>query len=186
MEFFYDAPWWLYTVLVAVGLMLAWGGLTRRDRALGVVGTALLVAGVAVFAVSKLVETDREQVARRSTELIKAVERKDWDAAGAFLDPEATVNLLEQKNMCANRAQILTTGKRYTGMVGSLDLGITRLDVPDPAGQALTTEPYVYVNTDKGTQLTGWRFTWHKAPDGKTWIVRTIDLIQMGVNPGTR
>src|SRR4051812_26575602 len=100
-DYLFDTPWWLLTLLFAIGAICAWTGFgrggERRDKLVGGIGLAMLLAGIALVISSKLVETDREQVIRRSQELVKAVEARDWPAFTSILSPDATVSLPSDK-----------------------------------------------------------------------------------------
>jgi hypothetical protein len=183
MDFLYDTPWWLLLLLFAIGGLFAWSGYSKRDKLIGGIGLSLLLAGIALYALSRMVETDPKQVVRRSGELVAAVERGDWTGVGTYLEPNATVSMPGSKNFCEDRQQVLTKGKKYAEMAGTLRLNVTRID-PKPQGTQYTTEVSVYISASRGegTNLTVWRFTWHR--EGKVWMVQAIEAIQLGLDPG--
>ena len=180
--YLYDTPWWLLAVLVGAGALFGWSGLSRRDKPLGGLGLVLLLAGVGLFVSSKLVETDQEQVVRRTTELIASVEKRDWSTMESLMAPDATasVNFFITRRY-KSRDEIMTDAKAYVGKAGSFSLNVQRVEPKeDPSGQ-FTADTTVYVAGDQFAQLSVWRFKWRK--DGDAWVCRNVELVQWGVQP---
>src|SRR5436309_649671 len=128
-DILFDTPIWLLIVLGLAGLLFTWAGFMRgrRDKLLGGIGIFLLVVGAGLFVASRLVETDKEQVVRRSRELVQSVEQKQWSTLSEHLLPNAAV-IYEGSPMCTSRDEILEKAKFYTNMAGAMDLQITRIE----------------------------------------------------------
>jgi hypothetical protein len=184
-DILFDTPVWLLAVLGLAGLVFLWAGFLRerRDKLLGGIGVILLVSGAVLFAASRIVETDKEQVVRRSRELVKSVEAKDWSALSDHLLPSATV-IVEGTPMCNSRDEILEKARIYGNMAGSMELQITRNE-PRPGGSgSYLSEVAVYVKADRGTQLVVTEVTWKK--EAGVWSAQTINVKQLGLKPGAK
>jgi hypothetical protein len=182
-SYLYDTPWWLVAVLALAGAAFAYSGFSRRDRPLTFLGLVLLVAGVGLFVVSRLVETDREQVVRRTTALIAAVEKRNWSDMESYLDPAATASVsMIVSRQYQSRDEIMADARRYVDKAGSFGLNVQRVDVKEEPGGQFAVEATVYIAGDQFAQLTVWRFRWRK--DGANWTARSVDLIQTGLQPG--
>jgi hypothetical protein len=185
-DYLFDTPWWLLTVLFTIGALCLWTGFGRgaeqRDKIVGGIGFALLLAGAGLIVSSRLVETDREQVIRRSQELVKAVEARDWSMLASHLSAGATMSLPSNNSFAQNRDEIINRAKQYSTLLGGVTLKITRLEPKDVPGSAFMTEVSVYASSDKGTQLVVVEFTWQK--DAAEWTANAIKVTQIGINPG--
>lgn len=178
MDLFFDAPWWFYAIPFAVGAAMAVVALRKGDKGLRNVGLLVLLAGVGIFAASKLVETDSEKVTRQSYELVHHVEKQQWDRLSAMLDPAAVVTLINVGPLYESREQIIEACRsRVTGS-GVTALAVTRAE-PQVQGDLITTEIDVYVTADDagGRPLpTTWRLVWTKRSG--EWVVRDIEAIK--------
>jgi len=83
MNLLFDTPWWLPTTLAFLGIALFWNGNRRTDAKLRNVGLALLLAAVAVVAVSHFIDTDIERAEKQSKRLVRSVDGAE--NAGAVL-----------------------------------------------------------------------------------------------------
>lgn len=182
-DYLFNTPVWFLIVIGVTGMLFAWAGLARgekRDKLLGGIGVFLLLVAAGLFIVSKIVETDKEQVVRRSRELVAAVEAKDWPALRDHLTPKAEV-LNQGSPMCTDREQILDKAKYYTNLAGHLELQVTNVEPRQTVGDTWTTEIATYVKGEKGAQLVVTDVTWKK--DGKVWSAQLINVKQIGLQP---
>jgi len=185
-DYLFDTPIWLLIVLGGAGLLFLWAGFfrsERKDKLLGGVGIALLLIGGTLFVLSRVVETDKEQVVRRSRELVAALEAKDWPTLTEHLTPTAEV-IHDGQAICTGREDILEKAKYYMNLAGSPTLKVSKVEPHPTTGNTYTTEVSVYVQTEKGPQLVVTDVTWKR--DGKIWSAQEINVKQMGVQPGAK
>ncbi len=182
MDLIFDAPWWLYVVPAAIGVVMAYVGLKRADKTLRNVGVVAILIGVAVLIASKIIETDTEVVARHSKELVAAVERKDWATLEAFMEADAAVSLVGGGDAYTGRDQIVQACKSRVEGSTVTALSVTALD-PKKESAALISAPIqIYVTADGAGGRpfpTEWRLDWAKGSDGR-WLIREIAAIQIG------
>lgn len=182
MDLIFDAPWWLYVVPAAIGVVMAYVGLKRADKTLRNVGVVAILIGVAILVASKIVETDTEIVARQSKELVLAVEKRDWTKLASMLEPEAAVTLAGAADVYTSRDQIVQACKSRVEGSTVTALSVTALEPKKESATLISTGIQVYVTAD-GTVgrpfPTDWRLEWAKAADGK-WLIREIAAIQIG------
>src|SRR3954469_17098564 len=87
-DLLFDTPWWLPTAIIAVGLFVFLSGNKRTVTKVRNVGLAVVGVGLLLVAVSYLVDTDKEKVVKRSRELVKDVEGREWEAATKLMAPD--------------------------------------------------------------------------------------------------
>ena len=90
----FDAPWWLPTVLVFLGVALFWNGNRRSETKVRNAGLLFVLGAIAVLALSHFVDTDLEKAADGSKRLVRAVEQRDWATLKTTLDPLTSLHVL--------------------------------------------------------------------------------------------
>ncbi len=108
----FEEPFWLALILAPL-LFVLWGLWNRsRSTAAGRMLLAGLVATAALFAIQRLVVTDRERLQHTTRVLSEAVAAGDLDAMLALIHPDATVRGVgPPKNLRSTVANLL---QRYT------------------------------------------------------------------------
>jgi hypothetical protein len=174
-DYLFDTPMWLLITLGAAGLLFTWTGFLRgrRDKLLGVIGIVLLLVGATLFTLSRIVETDKEQVVRRSRELVDEVQSKDWAGLSEHLMPDAE-GLRDSAHAYSGRGEIIEAAKYYSGLAGGPDLQITKIEPRQTVGGTYTTEVSVYVKSAPGPLLVVTDVTWEK--QGKVWTAKRINV----------
>jgi uncharacterized membrane protein YeiB len=159
-ELLFDTPWWVLAALAAVGLALLYAGNNRQDKTLLRLGVGVLVGGVAVFVVSWIVETDREQVERGTAEMVRAVDRKDWTAFGNLLDDQA--KLVAGVTVYNNRQQFVRGASQTADAIGLKVVRMMGREVSRRGENVFDAAVTAYSEQDRFPypQTTGWQVKW--------------------------
>jgi hypothetical protein len=162
-----ESPWYIPAVLLLVGAVMLYSGAVAVARR---VALALLGVGLVIIAVSWLLESDREAVLRRTREVIKAVDGKDWSTLEARLDPKVQFLVLKDREalMIVVRAQAERLGLKSVTLAG---ISETRGD-----GGTRLTEFQASADTGATSNfLSNWRLEWAKRDD--QWLVTRIEFL---------
>ena len=163
-DWLFDTPWWLLLLLVGLGAAIFVAGNRRQERHVMRMGLILLAGGVALFAVSWFVDTDKEKAVARTRAIAAAVEERDWDRLSTLLDPGTS--LLFYKN----RDQIVAGGRETAERIGlrnvrllsvhpeqtqtNITVDVDALSEQELFPMARTSWQFTYNNLGTGWQLT--------------------------------
>lgn len=168
-DLLFDTPYWLLGLLAVVGVALWLSGNARRDKTLQRVGYAVLGVGVALFLVSWFVDTDRETVAKRTRQVVAAVDNKDAATLAKLLHPDATLGDL-------NKQQIVDAAKKAMDKYRLKDVRATSVETVQPNRAEVIVDLGVTANIDtsvwSGAVPTVWELVWAKS--GGEWLLRDI------------
>ncbi len=176
-DLLFAAPWWLIGILFVVGAVVGWSGLTRQQIGPRNIGLGLVMLAIALLLVGIFFETDKEKVTSNSKELVKAVEKQDWQKMTDLLDPDASLNT-PTGSLFGNRAQLVEGAKAAVDTYRLKDVTITGLEVQqDPLGCVVNFR--VITNADASPYPTpsSWQFDWDKT-NGQ-WHVHRITCIEI-------
>lgn len=172
-DWLFDPPWWLLALLAGVGAAIFVAGNRRQERAVMRMGLVLLLAGVALFAVSWFVDTPKEQAVTRTRAIAAAVSQRNWDALRSLLDPNTTLLFYN------NREEIVKGGRETAERIG---LKNVRLLSVTP--QQTQTNITVYVralseqDSFQGITATDWQFNFNNLGTG--WQLTGIAPLPTG------
>ena len=143
-QWVFSTPWWLPTLVVAVGIGLWVSGNKRTDKTLKRVGLLGVLLGVALGLVSYLVETRVERVTRQSRELVRTVVDRDWKKMQSLLDPKVTLKVqgVPFGLQYGDRDAILKGAREGVERIGLSSGNVTHVEVQD-ADQADVLEGLV-------------------------------------------
>jgi hypothetical protein len=181
-ELLFDPPWYLPLAIAALGIYLFIFGNRRQDTKLRAIGGAVLLLAVVLFAVGRVMDTDREKAEKRTRQLVTAVENRDWPAMTALLDPKASVAVLNAP-IYSNRDAIIAGAQAGTERYGVKNIRILSLtsrqdataitiDLDALSDQKLTGQPFP----------TSWQFEWQERQDG--WKLMRIVCLKIGQDTG--
>lgn len=162
---FAEKTGWAYFALAVIGLIPVALFLTTRrvDHLFGVAVIALLMGGV--FVVDRYQESDREQVLRKSDELLRAVERADYATFERHVAKDFQWQGLDKTGVVRRARQSLRPGdSRTCGMsAGKVkgDNGAGKLVVE---GNLSATGQF---GSENGTFLGTIELTYTRQPDGQ-------------------
>lgn len=181
-ELLFDPPWYLPAAVAALGAYLFIHGNRRQDAKVRAVGLAVVLAGVGLLFLGRFVDTDRELAEERSRQVVDAVEKHDWKALRALLDPKASVAVLNAP-IYNNRDAIVGGAQAATERYGIKNIRITSLtsrqdqttitvDLDALSEQGFTGQPFP----------TSWQFEWQELSDG--WTLMRIVCLRIGNESG--
>jgi hypothetical protein len=168
-ELLFDTPYWLLGLLGVVGIALWVSGNGRQDKTLQRVGYALLAAGVALFLMSWFVDTDKETVAKRTRQIVTAVEKKDKETLAKLLHPDATLMGMTKKEIVEAAGKAVDRYHLKNVRTASVDATQpNRAEVIVDLSVTADVETMVYT----GSVPTSWDLVWAKS--GGEWLLRDI------------
>ena len=179
-EFIFAAPIWMLLTMLGVAVALVGYGFFRGDRTVRMLGLVVLLVSAVWLLASLLVETKIERVVRRSRELVSAVDRKDWDSLGQYLESGVTLSLNNRRGIYDGREQILNAGRLASAVRTIPKLEVGTID-PRIEGDLITTTVQVKTSSEATGGMaspTVWRFVWQRS--GDEWHVREIEGIELG------
>lgn len=172
-NYLFATPWWLPTLIVAVGLFVAWQGNRRQESRVLAAGLGFVALAAVLTTVSYLVETDVEKVARQSRRLVAAFEGQDWETMRSLMDPRirlqvASVTIYDTRDDLLAAAQKARTRDRFGSLsVTSLDTEQTRNYITVQLAILSTQESTL------GRPLpSAWQFDWQKV--GDQWLLTEV------------
>ena len=92
-DFLFDTPFWFLAGTAIVGIALFIYGNRRTDATLCNIGAVIFCIGVLFFFMSWAVDTDKEKCTKRTKQLVRAVQDKDWTKFNALVSPKCTVRV---------------------------------------------------------------------------------------------
>lgn len=172
-NYLFATPWWLPTLLAAVGLYVAWQGNKRQERRVISAGLGLVVLAVTVSVVSYLVETDVEKVTRQSRKAVQAFVDQDWATLRSLMDPRvrlqvASITVYESRDDLIDAAKAARTRDRLSSLtVTSVDASQTSTYITVQLSIISTQEATL------GRPLpSDWQFDWQKV--GNEWLLMEV------------
>jgi hypothetical protein len=181
-DLLFDTPWWLPTIIIAVGLFVFLSGNKRSLTRVRNVGLAVVGAGLLLIAVSYLVDTDKEIVIARSKELVKDVEGREWDKAKALMAPDVR---FDGYGRDYEGRDLLIDGGRVAVEEAGLNSATVTKVTPTVVGPTITSEFRVFADSTKlaGQQIpSDWTLTWEKRPE-QGWAVKEIRATPVTFDP---
>ena len=181
-ELLFDPPWYLPVVIAVLGLYLFIHGNRRQDAKVRNIGVGVALLAVALFFVGRTMETDREVAEKRSRQVVDAVEKHDWNALRALLDPKASVAVpngvvYSNRDVIVGGAQAATErfgvkNIRVLSLTSRQDDTMITVDIDALSDQGMTGQPFP----------TSWQFEWHELKDG--WTLMRIVCLKIGNETG--
>ena len=202
-HFIFESPHELGSVLgvVAVVLLLF---VRYRDWGSGLPWAGGCLLGcVGVFGLSFLIETDREEIARYTEELVQLTVPLDLSTMETFFDPDATLNG-PSGEAWLNLDQILTEVRRVDAEWPMIEQTVVRLRSEtnsDRTGRTMLTLRTKIESTDWGDRAfrTLWLIQWSKRGNNdrtndqandRPWVVSQVQWLTdpepLALNPPTR
>jgi hypothetical protein len=171
-EYLFDTPWWLPITIAAMGIYVFVTGNNRREAKVRNTGAGIIIASLALLAVSYFVDTDREFAEKSTRKLIHAVPARDWATFESLLDPKA--KLITYRN----REQIVEAAKAAVDRYGLESITITHLSATQIQTQITVNVVMLSSHSDAHNLRSDWQFEWAETPGG--WRLVSIDPISIG------
>lgn len=181
---FFEDPTVVYAILAFVELLLAAVWFSRRDGRSALRLLYPLLAGLLVFAVARLVVTDREYLTAAMHEIAADCAAGRVDAAGRYLDAQAQVDLPPPYGGTnLNREQALAVGRKAIKALGVDDVRFTKLtvNVENDAAvvHAATLIRFRKAPGEGGNTSLIWDLEWVERPDG--WRIVRVKSPRFGI-----
>ncbi len=172
MDYLLDPPIWALLLIAGAGVVMAISGNRRQDRTLLRVGGAVVLLTVAWGIIGAVKETDIEQVERRTTELVRAAEQRDWGALASVLHPNVTFYQYR------NRDALVAGAEKTIDRIGLQSAGVTRMETKqDPTGIVVNLNATsVQSFTLNRPFPTAWRLHWLDDGD-RGWLLYRIEAL---------
>lgn len=106
-----ELPWWVPGSLALVGIVLLVSGNNRLEPRLKYAGGGLLGLAVVLFLLSYVLESDRQQVERRTRQLVAAVGGGDWETARQLMHPDLQLGHWRGRDLILD--DVRTLAERY-------------------------------------------------------------------------
>jgi hypothetical protein len=176
-DLLFAAPWWLIGILFVVGGVIGWSGLTKEQAGPRNAGLGLILLAIVLLLLGIFFETDKEQVTRKSKELVTAVEKADWQKMTDLLDPDASLNT-PTSSLFPNRSELVKGARAAAETYRLRSVTITGMDVKQDS-LGCVVDLRVLTNADASPYPTPstWEFNWDKT--GTQWHVHQITCIEI-------
>jgi SnoaL-like domain len=181
-ELLFDPPWYLPAGIAVLGIYLFVHGNRRQNMKIRAAGAGVVVLAAALFLLGRYMDTDREIAEKRTRQLVDAVEKHDWNAMRALLDPKASVTV-PSGAVYSNREAIIGGAQAATERFGIKNIRLLSLtsrqddtmitvDVDALSDQGFTGQPFP----------TSWQFEWQELSGG--WTLMRIVCLKIGQDTG--
>jgi hypothetical protein len=178
-ELLFHASWLFLGVVALGGLGALVVGNRRLDRTMQRWGIAVFLIAALVGGLRWMLPTDREQMERRSRDLVKAVESADWNALNQLIDANTSVAFGSQ-SFAAGKQAVIGLAKSARDANGLKSVYI--LGVDSAQTQTLITVSMEVYSTQDRTQgqpvTSSWQLDYEQS--GDNWILDKITLIRVG------
>lgn len=167
LDYLFDTPLWLLGLLAITAVALWVSGNGRQEKRLQYAAYGLIAVAVALFLVSGFVDTDREKVAKRTRQVVEAVEKKDRAALARLLHPDVTLMWM-RKQQIVDRAGTAVDEFRLS------NVRTTSLDTVQPNRAEVVVDVAVAATVESAGRdaPTTWELVW--ARSGNEWLLRDI------------
>jgi hypothetical protein len=178
----FHTSWWILAAVVG-GIAAFVVGNRRLDKTLQRIGIAVTVAAVIFGVLRFLFPTSRERMEIRTRALVRAVDRKDWNALQSLLDADTAV-CNRTRVLVAGRDNIvqMTRGNCERFRVQSVSvLGIQSQQVDTD----VTVSLEVYSEQDQTLgwpETSSWQLDYQQSADH--WVLEKITLLRLGAEGG--
>jgi hypothetical protein len=172
------APWWVAAMLAVAGVaMFVWGD-RRLDKALKRVGIALVLVAVVLAILHAMFPSQRERAEKRTRQIVRAIDQKDWNALRSLLDANTTLGT-NSHLLASGGEAIVSLTKSATETFGVKSLWISGISSRQ-TDALITVSAEVISNQDasldrpvaSGAQLDFQQY-------GDDWILEKITILRV-------
>jgi hypothetical protein len=162
-DLIFDASWWMLALVIAAGIAVWWQGNMRQDRALKRMGLVVFAAGLAWTSIAWAVDTDKEAAIRRTSGIVSAVHRKDWEALRSLLDAQTSF-----PPVYANRDALVEGARLTVDAIGLKSVRVLGMNVEQKQSVILVDFRALSDQERTGGQqtITDWRFDFQNRGGG--------------------
>lgn len=180
-----EQPWPAAVVLAVAGVIVCAALVRRGEMRRGVVGGAIFaLLGCAVLLAGTLIDTRREQAARKTSEFIRAFEAADAPWAERHLSESVVVASGGEIYSTLGRAQLVAMF-RNAGWFGIEGTSEKRRGAAVSGPGVVRTQSTVSVRSDRtgfGISYSTWEFTWRQR-GAEGWSLVRLECLSMNGQP---
>lgn len=182
-DYLFNTPWWLPTLIVAVGAVVFYVANNRQETRTRTVGLAIACLGLLLAAVSYLVDTDLEKAEAHTRQLIDAVENKDWPAVRSLLDNNTSVSVANAMTLYTGGDRIAAKAQEASDRYGFQSVDVTSMQSRQDQTLITITVNVLSVQDAVGAPITSrWEFDYLQS--GDEWYLNEIRAIEIGRQQG--
>ena len=182
-DYLFNTPWWLPTLIVAVGAVVFYVANNRQETRTRTVGLAIACLGILLAAVSYLVDTDLEKAETHTRRLVEAVEKKDWPTVRSLLDNNTSVSVANAMTLYTGGERITTKAQEASDRYGFQSIDITSMKSRQDQTLITITANVLSVQDAVGAPITSrWEFDYLQS--GDEWYLNEIRAIEIGRQQG--
>jgi hypothetical protein len=182
-DYLCHTPWWLPTLIIAVGAVVFYVANNRQEVRTRTVGLGIVCLGVLLACVSYFVDTDLEKAEANTRQLIRAVNDKDWTKARSLLDRATTVSIANVTTLYRGGDQIVAKAQEATDRYGVQSVTLTGLDSRQDQTLITISANVVSLQTYVGAPITSrWEFDYQQSAEG--WYLSEIRAVEIGRSQG--
>jgi hypothetical protein len=183
MQFILHTPWWGAALAAFVGIALWVSANRRQDKTLLRVSLTIIVVSLLLGIFGFLFPTDQQKMETRTKQMVKAVDKQDWNTLGLLLDDETALSRSSQP-IAAGRDQVVGMIKAAYERYGVKS--VWTMSTQSIQTQTLITVTIEVVSTQDITSsqpvTSSWQLDYEQFGDG--WTLQKITLIHVGGDTG--
>ena len=182
-DILFDTPFWMLAGLAIVGISLFVAGNNRVDRTLRNVGLGVMAAGLLLFLMSWLVDTDKEKCVKNTRALVHAVQERDWPTFEKLVSPRCTVRLPVAGVVYRSKDELRKATEIAADKFGLRNNTVTGVQVND-TGDFIKIGLGVLSEGNIGAPLvTSWELEWQDTDNG--WELTDLNALRIGNDSGS-
>ena len=176
----FETPWWLPTVVIGVGAVIAYTANKRREMKLRTAGLVVIARGVGLALVSYFVDTDQERAVKRTKQIVTSFEKKDWATMRDLMHPRVSLSIANVPlTLYSDRDQIVARAQDVSDRYGFHSVTITSLEARQDQTIITVSLSLLTVQDQTGGRPipSTWEFEWLESANG--WALYKIRAIQV-------
>jgi hypothetical protein len=185
MQTLLHTPWWIALLIAAAGIAFLISGKKRQDKTLQQVGAALALLGILLGVLGFLFPTDLQKAEQRTRQLVKAVDKDDWNTVKALLDDQTELDS-HVGTVAVGRDQIVERGHAAYDRFGVKSAWV--LGMQSSQAETTITVTIDCISTQDATQDQGvssrWQFDYEQV--GQDWQLQKITLLGIAGDNGEK
>lgn len=183
-DYLFHTPWWLPTILLAVGALVFYFAGNRQETKARAAGLLMIFFAILVVGISYSVDTDLEKAEKNTRRIVEAFDKQDWSALGPLLDNNTSVGIANALTLYRGRDQIVAKSKEASERYGFKSVDVTGLNSRQDQ-TLITISVGILSNQDQtmGVSIPSrWEFDYLESADG--WYLNEIRAVEIGRQQG--
>lgn len=169
-DFLFATPWWVFIGLGVLAMSLLIAGNNRQNSQLKMSGLSVLFVGIAIFAISWIVETPVEIARRQTREMLTAIVNRQSEPLEQILHTNASL-------VKWGKPDIVYGAKMYADQYGIKSTTVTGMEAREEAGGYVQVDLAVLATFESSkapidTIMSYWQFLYMETNNG--WRLKEI------------